>query len=594
MKELEKVRDAVNKLNFILTKEQKKYTIIIFFMSLVAALLEMLGLSILMPLMQAFLDADELYNQPYIKPFADLLNLKSSDHIVVFVCIGIMGVYIFKNIYSAFYIWVSNKYSTKIMRELSVRILTTYMQQGYIFFVNNNSARLLRGLGSDVSSVYNIVKEMFNLISKALTIICIIIFIIVQAPAIAVFLLLLVVFCFILTQVIFRKPMQKYGREAREYNYRCNQASLEAIQGNKEVLVTNRQKYFIDKYRKYMEGANRASIRMAVGAASPSYLIEGVCVSGLMLAVAFQITHSNNAYTLISQMAVIAVAAFRILPSLGGILSSINSLVYNAPALSAAYDTLSMVKELEKGKVEENVITGQDNRVSFRNELTISKLLFSYPGSEEKIIDNLDMKIRKGTSVAFIGMSGAGKTTLSDLVLGLLKPQKGEILMDGVNIDKLGGDWNKVIGYVPQSIYLTDSTIRKNIAFGIDDNKINDEQVWKVLEMAQLKEFVLRQPKGLDTLVGEWGVKFSGGQRQRVAIARALYGNPDILVLDEATAALDSETETAVMEAIEMLQGYKTLIIVAHRLTTIKNCDVIYEIKEGKAVQREKKEIFPD
>jgi len=461
------------------------------------------------------------------------------------------------------------------MRELSVRILTTYLQQGYIFFVNNNSARLLRGLGSDVSSVYNIVKEMFNLISKALTIICIIIFIIVQAPAMAVFLLLLVVFCFILTQVIFRKPMQKYGREAREYNYRCNQASLEAIQGNKEVLVTNRQKYFI-------------------GAASPSYLIEGVCVSGLMLAVAFQITHSDNAYTLISQMAVIAVAAFRILPSLGGILSSINGLVYHAPALSAAYDTLSMVKELEKGKAEDNVIAGQGNRVSFQKELTISKLLFSYPGSEEKIIDNLDMKIRKGTSVAFIGMSGAGKTTLSDLVLGLLKPQKGEILMDGVNIDKLGGNWNKVIGYVPQSIYLTDSTIRKNIAFGIDDDKINDEQVWKVLEMAQLKEFVLKQPKGLDTLVGEWGVKFSGGQRQRVAIARALYGNPDILVLDEATAALDSETETAVMEAIEMLQGYKTLIIVAHRLTTIKNCDVIYEIKEGKAVPREKKEIFPD
>ncbi len=206
----------------------------------------------------------------------------------------------------------------------------------------------------------------------------------------------------------------------------------------------------------------------------------------------------------------------------------------------------------------------------------------------------MDLTIKKGTSVAFIGTSGAGKTTLSDIILTLLKPQSGRILMDGIDIEELGTQWNRIIGYVPQSIYMTDSTIRRNIAFGIDESKIDDGKVWKALEMAQLKSFVEELPLKLDSMVGEWGVQFSGGQRQRVAIARALYGEPDILILDEATAALDTETETAVMESIEALQGYKTMIIVAHRLTTIRNCDAIYEIKNGKAYKKEKAEIFPE
>ena len=233
-------------------------------------------------------------------------------------------------------------------------------------------------------------------------------------------------------------------------------------------------------------------------------------------------------------------------------------------------------------------------KIAFKNEISIQDVTFAYPGTKEKVIDHLNLKIKKGSSVAFIGTSGAGKTTLSDIILALLKPQTGKILVDGVDIKELGGVWNRMIGYVPQSVYLTDASIRHNIAFGVAENDIDDKRVWDALEAAHLKEFVEKQPRQLDTEVGEWGIKFSGGQRQRVAIARALYSNPEILVLDEATAALDTETETAVMESIEELQGYKTLIIVAHRLTTIRNCDKIYEIKDGKAIEREKSEIFPD
>lgn len=594
IKEIVKFKDAFNKLNFVLTKQQKIYSVLLFFMAIVSSLFEMLGVSVVVPLMQAFVSPDTLAEERYVAPFAEILGLESSKQIIIGICVGVVVIYLIKNLYGILYVWTSNKFCNKIMRELSVRILDAYMKQGYSFFVNNNSARLLRGMGADVSSVYSILMQGFSFISKALTILCITIFIVIQTPVMAIYLLLLVVLCFLLTQIIFRKPMRKYGKVAREYQYKCNQASLEAIQGSKEVLVTNRQSYFINEYLRCMIEANRANVHLAIGAAAPTYLIEGICIAGLMAAVAFQMVYSNNSIELLGQMATIAVAAFRILPSLGSMLSSVNTLVYSAPGLNAAYDTLYLVKELEKAKSKYKGKISSEKTYQFREEICINHISFSYPRSREKVIDDLSVKIKKGTSVAFIGTSGAGKTTLADIILSLLKPQSGEILMDGINVENIGEQWHKIIGYVPQSIYMTDSSIKRNIAFGIEESKIEDEKVWKALDMAQLREFVEKLPEGLETRVGEWGVQFSGGQRQRVAIARALYGDPDILILDEATAALDTDTETAVMEAIEALQGLKTLIIVAHRLTTIKKCDVIYEICDGKAIKKEKKDVFPE
>lgn len=594
MGEINKIKDALKKLGFILSKRQKKVGFIVVVMAIISAVFEMIGVSIILPLIQAFLAIDEFRENEYVNVFIRIFHVESNDQLILYLCFGVIGIYIIKNIYSTVYIWISSKYSCKIRRELATRILSAYMNQGYLFFVNNNSSRLIRGVGSDVTSVYTIINQLINCLIKALTIVCITVFIVIQTPSLAFPLIMLVIFCFILTQLIFRKPMQKYGRMAREYINQCNQAAVEAIQGSKEVLVNNRQNYFIHRYTKCMEGENRSNVKMSVAAASPAYLIEAVCISGLLLSVSFQITYTDDATLLIGQVATIAIAAFRILPALGALLSSVNTLVYNAPALSAAYDTLVMVKGLE----DENIFEGQGKEggesVAFKKEIEISNLTFSYPGAEQNVIKNLNMKIRKGESVAFIGASGAGKTTLADLILSLFSPQSGQILIDNINIQKLGHNWHKMIGYVPQFIYLVDASVRENIAFGVEKEKIDDQRVWNALEMAQLKEFIKKLPNKLDERVGEWGVKFSGGQRQRVAIARALYNDPEILVLDEATAALDTETETAVMESIEALQGYKTLIIVAHRLSTIRKCDRIYEIKNGQAVLRDKKELFSE
>ncbi|MCM1251819.1 MAG: ABC transporter ATP-binding protein/permease [Clostridium sp.] len=593
-KEWAKVKDAFHKLNFILSKEQKGYSILVFCMSIVSAVFEMFGISILIPLMDLFLKPDELMQQPYVASLAQIFHLQDTRDIILFICVIIIIFYLIKNAYAAFYTWVSAKFSAKIMRELAIRTLSAYMQQGYSFFVENNSARLLRGLGGDISSVYAIVTQLFSLFNKCLTMLFITVLIISVTPTLAFFLLSLVIICFVVTQVIFRKPLQKCGKLAREYSYKCSQASLEAIQGSKEVLAMNRQHYFVKRYEECMIESNKNGVKITMSQTTPAHIIEAICITGLMAAIALQIMRSGNTVELLSQLAILAVAAFRILPTLGGILSSVNVFVANAPALSAEYDTLYMVKDLEKIS-DGSIKTEKEREIyskNFERELTISHLTFSYDARDLTVLDDVNMTIKKGTSVAFIGSSGAGKTTLADIILALLKPKSGQILMDGVDIEDLGGRWHQIIGYVPQSIYMTDASIRRNIAFGIDEAEIDDERVWKALEMAQMKDFVMDLRAGLDTIVGEWGVQFSGGQRQRIAIARALYSNPDILILDEATAALDTETETAVMESIDALQGIKTLIIVAHRLTTIRNCDVIYEIKDGKAIERKKEEIF--
>lgn len=591
--ELQKVKDALGKLSFILNKEQKRYCVLIFAMSLIAAIFETLGVSVIIPVIQAVVSADKLMQEPYMAPFILLFHLETSIEIIIFLCIGVGVVYIIKNAYSVFYAWAAAKFSNKIRRELAVKVLDTYMKQGYIFFVNNNSSKLIRGISSDVNSVQNVVTNIFSFMCKFLTILGMTIFIIIQSPGMALWIAFLLVFCFIISQIVFRKPMRHYGQSAREHSLGASKASLEAVQGSKEVLVFGRQEYFVNEYLKNMIKYNKADVQMTVGTVAPSYLIEVVCIIGLLVAIAVQIVVVDNSGNLLAQISTIAVAAVRILPSLGVMLGNVNSIVFNAPGLTSAYETISLIKKLgvELDNNNESKKT-EHKKTNFEKELVLANVSYAYPETKKNVIDNLTMTITKGASIGLIGASGAGKTTLADIILNLLKPQSGKILLDGIDIEELGNSWNYIIGYVPQSIYMVDASIRRNVAFGIEETLIDDDKIWNALEMAQMKEFVQNLPQKLDTKVGEWGVQLSGGQRQRIAIARALYNDPDIIVLDEATAALDTETENAVMESIEALQKVKTLIIVAHRLTTVKKCDEIYEVIDGKAISKTKEEIF--
>lgn len=590
--EVRKVFDAIHKLRFILSREQKGYCVIVFVMSLISASFEVLGVSIVIPLLTAITSIDELKKNQIAAAVFQFFRVTSDTQIIFFICMGIALIYIIKNAFSILYTWVSAKFANKIRRELALKVFEAYVKQGYGYFADNNSSLILRGIGVDPQSVQIIISGIFSLLVRVITVLFIFLFILIKTPYMAIVLMIFAAGSFGISQLIFQSRMRKNGEKQRYFSYVARQTSLEAIQGSKEVFASGRQNYFTEKYRYYMAKYDDACASASVGSAAPNYILEAICVTGLVFAVVFQAISSGNSSILITQIAVLAVAAFRTLPYLGTIMGSVNTIIFNAPGLVAAYDTLYTVDQLEKHLRIGSTSPSMNGKLHFKKEIQIKDISFSYSEGGKNVLDKLNMKIEKGASIGLIGTTGAGKTTLSDLLLALYKPQSGKIYMDGVDIEEFGAEWHKITGYVPQFIYLCDASIRRNVAFGIKETEIDDDKVWKALEMAQIKPFVESLKDGLDTRVGEWGVKFSGGQKQRIAIARALYNDPDILVMDEATSALDNETEKAVMESIEALQGIKTLIIVAHRLTTIKQCDEIYEIAGGKAVYRAKEEIF--
>lgn len=591
LRELRKVKDIWDKFMFILTPGQKGLGAVILLMTLVGALVETLGVSIIVPFVQAIMNPDELRRNIWVKPVAELFHIGDDLQMIVLLGCIISLVYIFKNLYLTLLAYCRVRYSTKVQKELSVLMMRSYMKRGYLFFSQVNTGDLLRGINDDVIAVYQIMYFAFRMIAELFTTAAIIIYITKTDFQLALCVVLVALICFGLAVLGFRKPMRRLGIEYRTSVGEVRRHSLQAFQGIKEILVMHRQKLFVEKYEKAFERQQKATIGQVVGAESPAYVIEAVCVTGLILAVSFRGYGGMDMVGYIPKLASFAMGAFRILPSLGRIASSFNQIVYFAPSLRKTYENIREVRTTEGTKETEQIklSEAQTNHVGTDREnpeyLEVKDVHWQYPSAVREVLSGVNLKISKGSSIAFIGQSGAGKTTLADIILGLYRPRQGGVFYQGRDIRTMEDTWGEHIGYIPQTVYLTDDTIRNNVAFGIEQP--DDERIWRALEEAQLKEFVMSLPERLETVVGDRGVRFSGGQRQRVAIARALYNDPEILILDEATSALDNETETAVMEAIDSLQGNKTLIIVAHRLTTIKNCDMVYEIAEGKIIEKE-------
>ena len=539
---MRKVFDAINKLRFILSREQKFYCVVVFIMAAISAVLEILGVSMVIPLLSVIMSIDQIRGNVYVKPILEALHLSSDIQIIIFICTGVALIYIFKNAFAIFYTWVSTKFANKIRRELALRIFNAYVRQGYTYFVEHNSSEILRGIGVDPQSVQTIVFNIFILMIRIITVVCITVFIVLTSPWLALMLLIMIALSSLMSELLFKNRMRRSGIDQREYSQQARQASLEAIQGSKEIFAMNRQKYFTDEYLRCMVKYDRSCATAAVGSSAPNNILEAMCVVGLVSAIAIKAIASGGAGMQITEIAAFALGAFRILPYIGSILGSINTITYNAPGLVVAYETLRETHELE---IRQPSVKNNEKyaNAKLQEEIRLSNITFAYAVEKGNVLEGLDIIIKKGKSIGLIGASGAGKTTLSDLILGLYSPQSGKITMDGTDIEEIGDNWHRITGYVPQSVYLSDASIRRNVAFGIEEDKIDDDKVWKALEMAQLKPFVEELKEGLDTRVGEWGVKFSGGQRQRVAIARALYSDPDVLIMDEATAALDNETE---------------------------------------------------
>lgn len=595
MKDIKSFIDIWRKFQYMLTPSQKRWGIVVFFMSVLGSFAEMLGVSIILPLVQVMIDPEQLFKFDIVRDICNIFCIDSNQKLIISISVIVALIYIFKNVYLSLLSYVRAKYAAKVQREMSVRMTNSYVSRGYSFFRSTSTAKLLRGSRDAVNGVQGVIYHFFKILAELLSILCIFIYIAVTDFQMVVVMILLAAICLTIVITLFRKIVRNAGKRVYEGTAVTNKWQLQLYEGIKETLVANKQNYFLDNYADAYTEQQKAVVVQTVAQETPAYLIEGICVAGLILSVCYRILSMDNASSYIPELASFAVAAFRILPSIGRISASFNAIIFQIPAVNETYENIleaDKVFNLQKEALitPKEIVSEKEKR--FEKQLSIQNIAYHYPDGNQYVLNGVSIDIKKGESIGLVGPSGAGKSTLADIILGLFIPQRGKIIIDQ-HMENLYNkeSWSNMIGFVPQRVYLLDDTIRRNIAFGISDVNIKEEQIWKVLKQAQLKEFVEQLPNGLDTVIGERGVRFSGGQAQRLAIARALYSNPDILVLDEATSALDNETENAVMEAIETLQGHKTLIIIAHRLTTVQNCDRIYEINNGVATEKEYKEL---
>ena len=580
----------VKKLRYVFDRKDKMKLVGLAILMIIGSVLELLAVAVFNPFIEVLMQTSSIEDDSFLKLFFAHIHLNGIEQYLVVLSALIAVIYLVKNIYLSFLQNVILSFSYTTRMNLATRLLTTYMNEPYTFHLSKNIAEMQRCLQSDTSQFMTLISSGLQLTVEMVTCLALAAYLFHTSHSITVVIGVLLLMCIGLFFIISKKVSSRLGRQNEHYNAKLFQWINQSLGGIKELKILQREEYFIDSYKiTYKKLIWGARVNELI-AALPKYIVETVAMVGLVFAIIIKLLFGHGALeTFIPQIAVFAVAAFRLLPSVGRVNAYINSIMYNKASLDMIYDDL---KEIDSEPVQEIEWQGKKEKWIFTKGVAVEHVSYHYPDSDVEVLHDISLEIPKGKTVALIGPSGAGKTTLADIILGLLPPVSGVVRMDQHNVYENLRSWREKLGYIPQSIYLSDDTIRNNVAFGIYEAQIDDNAIWKALEKAQLKEFVQGLEKGLDTCVGDRGVRLSGGQRQRIGIARALYHDPEILVLDEATSALDSSTEQAVMESIESLQGLKTMIIIAHRLTTIKNADLVYEVSGGNVTLRDKNEVI--
>ena len=578
----------LRKLSLILDSRQKRHTVVLLVMMLVGALLETLGIAMVVPVMMAVVNPDAIGNNQYhMGDIYNMLGMQSTRQFSQAMMIGIVLVFAVKNIF----LFIENKALLKFIYTnqfaTSNRMMINFMKRPYEYYLNADTSIIQRNITSDINNVYALVLTILQLISEIIVFVCLVgVLLAVDAQMILTIAALLVVVLAVIKWVI--KPvMTKAGQDNQDYYSGLYKWIDQSVMGIKEIKVAAKENYFITEYAKCGAGYVNAVQKYNLFNATPRLLIETVTIAGLVFYMLIQIgTYGVDPSALMSQLSVFAAAAARLLPSANRINNYLTSIAYFEPFLNNVSDNLQ--QDIHDSSIDYDAETYKASvtteKLPVTKSIAVRDITYHYPGSEAYIFKNASAEFPVGRSIGIVGSSGAGKTTIVDIMLGLLKPEGGEILADGVNVMDHYQGWLKNIGYIPQTIFMLDTTIRRNVAFGVPDGEIDDAKVWAALREARLDEHVKSLPEGLDTEIGERGIRLSGGQRQRIGIARALFEDPEVLILDEATSALDGETEAAIMESINLLHGRKTLIIIAHRLQTIEKCDIVYRVKDEKIV----------
>ena len=576
------------KINYIFDKKQKGQLVLLAVLILIGGVFETLGVSMMLPVVSTILVPDSLHEfieaREWLATIINTLGLTDDKKIAYALLVIMIVLFVVKNAYLLFLIHRQNTFVARARNDMISRVMREFLNKPYEEYLSADIPTVFRITDSDIPRVFSLVLAFLQLSTELVVSACLgIVLLFVNWQMTLLMLVVLLIMTFISVKVL--KPrLNDIGRRNQETQSRIARWRIQAIYGLKDVKVLNRQDFYIRNY--YESGKVGANIARdyAVLNSVPRLMIETVFMATVLLFILVYILKGGDAALLVPQLTAFGVAAIRIMPSANRINTYITEIAYEQYSLDYVYENLTESMKTDKAmRAERAAIAGPE--LHLEDKIELKDITFKYPDAEINIFTKANMVIPKGKSVGIMGPSGAGKSTIVDILLGLLHVQGGEILCDGHNIFSNYDSWLSQIGYIPQAIYLVDETIRENIAFGIDEDQISDERIWQVMEEAQLADFVRTLPDGLDTTIGDRGVRLSGGQRQRIGIARALYHNPEILVFDEATSALDNETEAAVMEAINGFHGKKTMVIIAHRLNTIANCDVIYEVKDEKVTE---------
>ncbi|MBR6118959.1 MAG: ABC transporter ATP-binding protein [Oscillospiraceae bacterium] len=579
-------KSLLEKLKMIFPKQERRYFILLFFLILIGTAFDFLGVSLILPLVNLLISPEQLAEKGWYRLLTKLLPVRDPNTLLLVLVLLIIAVYVVKNLYHIYMSVVQGVFLARNRINTSAKLLDCFMRKPYTFHLQHNSSEVIRAINSDVSNAYDIVSSIMSLITSILITLLLIVYLVLVDPWLTFSIVLGLALYSTSYFLIVRKKLKAAGEESREITVRMIKAIVEAVGGIKEVKVMGRERCFVDSYAKNGEAFVRVRRRLAILSGVPPRLLEILCVGGILGLVAVKIALRQDLSSVVGSLSAFAVAAMKLMPSAKSINSTINSISYLMPGLNAVCEVIDDNWGADIGQAVIDTAARDRSQARKQADIRVENLSFTYPETDTPVLRDVSFTVKAGTSVGIVGVTGAGKTTLVDIILGLLEPQQGRVLYDGQDIRENYQDWQARIGYIPQNIYLTDESIRANVALGLYPSQIDDAQVWKALDQAQLGDFVRGLKDGLDTKIGEMGVRLSGGQRQRIGIARALYYDPDLLFLDEATAALDNATEKAVMASVKALSREKTCIIIAHRLSTIEDCDAVLEVKDGQVFRQ--------
>lgn len=582
-------KSAINKLYEIFTSRERFQIFLLFLASLITAFAQTVGVVSVFPFIQVVMNSSVIYENQYLLRFYQLSNIQDAKSFVLLLGTLVIFLIIFSSFMSTITVVVKTRFVLNRNHTLSYRLLKLYLSKSYSFFLQKNTSEMGKNILLEIHFLTSgYLMAAFEVLIQGMILTVMIIMLLLVNATVTLGAIVFLGGSYGLLNFIIKRKLKRSGQEAVSANEKRFRWANEALSSIKITKVMGIEEYFINNYAKCSAKYAKNNIFMQVAAEMPRYILEAVAFGVIVLIILINLSTGNDISQLMPLVSLFAFAGYRMMPAIHRIYGSVANLQYYQASLEKIYQEISdnnnsTVKFLGDITCEQFA----QNSLTFKNNIKLENISFSYAESVGDVLKELDIQINKNEIIGFVGTTGSGKTTLVDILLGLLTPQEGGIKVDEIPITEDNIRlWQQKIGYVPQEIYLSDDTIRKNIAYGTPEDKIDDHRIKIASKIAALDEFVESQlPQGYNTIIGERGVRLSGGQRQRIGLARALYRNPEVLVLDEATSSLDGSTEDAVLQAIRQASKARTVIMIAHRLNTLKDCDKIYILENGQITE---------